>query len=325
MIFNMKRKHIIIAAVIAGLIAVGVVLIVFGSADQSPAGGVPSGGFPPGGPGMENQKAEAASVRVVAAEVKTLRPYIDESGDVEANVNVDIYPDIGGKLIAFTVAIGDPVSKGDTIARIDPSKPGADYSINLVPSPITGTVTGILVDRGATVSTATAIATVGIISDLKITVNLPESDSAKAAKGMTAAVTFEAIPGESFPAAVTRVSPVLNPKSRSREITLGLTKNDPRISAGMYAKLRLYTTPLSGQVVIPVDAIVVRNDETCVFVAAGKVGATVAERRIVKTGTAVDSDVIVSKGVAAGENVITEGQNGLADGAKVSVLREASK
>jgi membrane fusion protein (multidrug efflux system) len=325
MSFNMKRKYIIIAAVIAGLIAVSVILIVFGSADQSPAGGVPSAGFPPGGPWMENQKAEAAFVRVVAAEVKTLRPYVDESGDVEANVNVDVYPDIGGKLIAFTVAIGDPVSKGDTIARIDPSKPGANYSINLVPSPITGTVTGILVDRGATVSTATAIATVGIISDLKITVNLPESDSAKAAKGMTAVVTFEAIPGESFPAAVTRVSPVLNPKSRSREITLGFTKKDPRISAGMYAKLRLYTAPLSGQVVIPVDAIVVRNDETCVFVAAEKAGATVAEKRVVKTGTTVDSDVIVSEGVAAGEKVITEGQNGLADGAKVSVLKETSK
>jgi membrane fusion protein (multidrug efflux system) len=227
--------------------------------------------------------------------------------------------------VAFTAAIGDSVSKGDAIARIDPSKPGSSYSINYVPSPISGTVTDILVDRGATVSSSTAIAKVGIISDLKIIVNLPEGESAKAAKGMNAAVSFEALPGESFQAVVTRVSPVLNPKSRTREIILAFVKQDQRISAGMYAKLRLYTAPISGRVIIPADAVVLRNEAPCVFVAVEKDGAMVAEKRVVKTGAAVENEVVVAEGVAAGEKVIIEGQNGMADGAKISVLKEASK
>lgn len=335
----MKQKKLMTAIVVV-IIVIAFALYSVNSAQkiagesQSTAGSQKSGwskgksaGNGAGGWGKNDgsQAAKVTTVRAYDAAVKTLKPYIDENGDVEANVDVSVYPDIGGRLVDFKVSIGDSVTKGQTIARIDPSKPGSNYSISPVAAPITGTVTSIKVDEGATVTTSTAIASVGIIDDLKIVVNLPERDSAKAAKGMTAVVSFEALPNETFNATITHVSPVLDPTSRSREITLGFAKTDGRISAGMYAKVRLYTTQVTGKLVIPASALIARNDAYSVFVAVDKDGNTVAEKRAVNAGTEVDGYVAITDGINAGDKVIYEGQNGLADGDTVSILTEEAK
>jgi multidrug efflux pump subunit AcrA (membrane-fusion protein) len=326
----MKQKKIITVIVVVIIVAAFVLYAVNSAQKIATSGstetGKPAAAMSPGrGKPDANAQDSITTVRAKTAAIQTLKPYIDESGDVRANVNVSVYPDIGGKLVSFTVAIGDSVEKGQTIARVDPSKPGSNYAISPVAAPITGTVTAIDVDQGSTVSTATAIASVGIIDDLKIVINLPERDSAKVTKGMTAIVTFEALPDETFGAVVTRVSPVLDETSRSREITLGFTNHDTRISAGMYAKVRLYTTPLAGKVVVPTSAIVTQNSKTAIYVVMDKEGKTVAEKHAVETGTDVDGYIIVKEGVSVGDKVVYEGQNGLSDGDVVSVLSEESK
>jgi len=324
----MKQKKVLTAIVVV-IIVIAFALYAVNSA-QKIAGGstaaTPSAATTPSAkPGSGSQEVSITTVRTKTAAIQTLKPYIDESGDVEANVNVSVYPDIGGRVVSFNVAIGDSVEKGQTIARVDPSKPGSNYAISPVVAPISGTVTAIDVDQGATVTTATAIASVGIIDDLKIVVNLPERDSAKAEKGMTAVVTFEALPDETFNAVVTRVSPVLDATSRSREITLGFSKHDARISSGMYAKIRLYTTQVSGKTVVPTSAVITKNDKICVFVVTDKDGKSIAEKRTVKTGTDVDGYIIIKEGISVGDKVIYEGQNGLSDGDTVTVLNEESK
>lgn len=268
---------------------------------------------------------ETKSVRAAASVKKTLKPYIDENGDVVASVNVAVYPDIGGRLVGLAVALGDSVSKGQTVARIDPSKPGADYAISPVVSPITGTVTAVDTETGETVTTSTSIVKVGIISDLEIDVYLPEKDSAKAQRGMSATVSFEALPGESFWATVSRVSPVLNSTNRTRKITLVLNSPDRRISAGMYAKVRLFTAQVSGKVVIPDNAILSQDSGQYVFVLESANGKTVARKRDIVTGISVDSETAVESGLAEGEQVVYEGTSGLADGSEVTVLKEKEK
>jgi len=244
---------------------------------------------------------------------------------VEASVNVAVYPDIGGRIVSYKVAIGDSVQKGQTLAVVDPSKPGSDYSMNPVVSPLTGTVTDILAQEGETVASGTSIAKVGIIDELKITVALPERDSARARKGMAAIVGFDAMPGESFKATVTRVSPVLDATSRTREITLGVSSRDERISSGMYAKVRLYTDPVQGAVVIPASAVMTRDGENFVFTVSSESGKSLAARRVVKTGVAVDSDIAILGGLSTGEAVVYEGQDGLSDGVVVTIVGEAAK
>ena len=257
-------------------------------------------------------------VRLARAARKTLRPYVDQGGDVEASVEVAVYPDIGGKVVDLGVALGDSVKKGQPIASVDPSKPGARYEISPVTSPISGTVTSVPVDPGATVTTSTAIVKVGVIDELKVVVELPERDSAAVKVGMSAEVGLAALPGEKLAAAVSRVSPVLDATSRTREVTLKFLAKDDRVAAGMYASARIYIAPLADRIVIPASAVISRNGETYVFAVEGSGGELAAKKRVVALGAEVDGEVEARSGLSSGDRVVVEGQDQLSDGKKVA-------
>jgi RND family efflux transporter MFP subunit len=182
-------------------------------------------------------------------------------------------------------------------------------------------VTSVPVERGDTVTTSTAIAKVGVIDNLEIDVNLPEADSAKAKKGMSAKVELEAFPGESFDATVTKVSPVLDPTSRTRQIVLSFAKKDGRIAAGMYANVRLFTEEDVGHFVVPSTSIISRDGEDSVFVAVtDESGKKVAKKKVIKFGISVDNQTAITKGLAVGDMVVYEGQDLLADGSEVTII-----
>jgi len=312
----MQKKRFVTIVVVA---IAAIVISVFAIGASQESSGKASGS---GGPGLEGEaQTTVKAVRVTAAAIKTLRPYIDVGGDVEASVNVSVYPDIGGKLVDMKVALGDSVAKGETIASVDPSKPGSNYAISAVPSPISGTVTSVIAERGETVTTSTAIANVGAIDELKIVVNLPERDSAKVAKGMSAEVSFAALPGEKLKAVVSRVSPVLDSQSRTREVTLVFLAKDDRVAAGMYAESRIYIAPLVGRVVIPEAAVITQNEDNYVFTTT----ASVAKKTVVEPGTNVDGLVEIDSGLKAGDEVVVEGQDQLSDGKKVEITTGSSK
>jgi multidrug efflux pump subunit AcrA (membrane-fusion protein) len=312
----MQKKRLVTIVVVA---IAAIVISVFAIGASQGSSGKASGS---GGPGLEGEaQTTVKAVRVTAAAIKTLRPYIDVGGDVEASVNVSVYPDIGGKLVDMKVALGDSVAKGETIASVDPSKPGSNYAISAVPSPISGTVTSVIAERGETVTTSTAIANVGAIDELKIVVNLPERDSAKVAKGMSAEVSLAALPGEKLKAVVSRVSPVLDSQSRTREVTLVFLAKDDRVAAGMYAESRIYIAPLVGRVVIPEAAVITQNEDNYVFTTT----ASVAKKTVVEPGTNVDGLVEIDSGLKAGDEVVVEGQDQLSDGKKVEITTGSSK
>jgi multidrug efflux pump subunit AcrA (membrane-fusion protein) len=314
----MKRRRIV-----AALAAIAAAICLISCSGKGPAKSAVPGG--PGSPAGASGTSEAKAVRVKAAEIKTLRPYLDQGGDVEASVEVAVYPDIGGKLVDLSVALGDSVKKGQTIASVDPSKPGANYVIGPVTSPIAGTVTSVPVDPGATVTTSTAIVKIGVIDELKIVVNLPERDSAKVKIGMSATVSLAALPGASLKAEVSRVSPVLDPMSRTREVTLKFLSRDERVAAGMYASIRISISPLADRVVIPTAAVITRTDETYVFTVSSSDGGTVAKKTAVKMGADVDGEIEVTSGLKAGDKVVVEGQDQLSEGKKVEEMTGSGK
>lgn len=72
-----------------------------------------------------------------------------------------------------------------------------------------------------------------------------------------------------------------------------------------------------GVVLVPTTAVVHEGEETAVFVLMGDM----AQRRPVKVGLVDEERAEIISGVKPGETVITSNQNGLPDGAKVSVSK----
>ena len=84
---------------------------------------------------------------------------------------------------------------------------------------------------------------------------------------------------------------------------------------GAPVQVGIETGSHEGVVLVPASAVVREGDESAVFV----VNKDKAQRRPIKIGIEGAEDVEIVSGVDAGEKVITSGQNGLPDGATITL------
>ncbi|QQO08679.1 efflux RND transporter periplasmic adaptor subunit [Breznakiella homolactica] len=310
----MKKKIILITVCIviaAGLIFVPSILA--GNGDGGPQG--------PGGVGG-NTTETIFSVRTEDAEERTLQAYIEINGDIVTEQQVSVVPDAGGKIVSLKVGLGSVVRKGQLLAEVDPSRPGTSYSLSPVYAPISGTVTTTPMAVGSTVTTATSILTISVTSNIEIEAFIPEREVGQLRTGLKADVTLQAFPGEVFSATITNVSPVVDPASRTKKITLKFDTDDSRINTGMFARVKLNTRTYENVVTISSDALVETRGSTYVYVLDGIDRVSMRE---VATGVTVDDLLEIKSGLSSGEPVIIQGQQFLTDGASVKVINQRNQ
>jgi RND family efflux transporter MFP subunit len=256
-------------------------------------------------------------VRVSPVALGTIENSVVINGDVLARTQVSIYPTVAGRLTELLFRVGDSVRQGQTVAMVDPSRPGEVYSQSPVVSTISGTVLQAPVNPGDTLSVQTPVYVVGDLAGLRVETFVPERFSTAVRQGLPAQVSFEAMPGEVFAAVVDEVSPVLDPASRTLRIRLRFTAPDPRIRAGMFATVSLVTNARTNVPLIPRTALINTYGTWIVFVADED---HIARRRTVELGLDNEELVEISAGLALGERVITAGQNFLSDNEPIRVV-----
>ncbi|WP_010254616.1 efflux RND transporter periplasmic adaptor subunit, partial [Treponema primitia] len=240
------------------------------------------------------------------------------NGDVIARTQVSLFPAMAGKITEMRLQVGDRVSQGQTVAMVDPSRPGEVYSRSPVTSTISGTVLQAPVSPGDTVTTGTAIYVVGNLDSLIVETFVPERFSTAVQMNLGAQISFEAMPGERFDAAVSEISPVLDPASRTLRIRLRFQGTvDPRIRAGMFATVSLVTNSRTNVPVINRGSVINTYGSWIVFVVNQN---NIAERRVISLGLENEEFVEVTDGLETGERVVSAGQNFLSDGDPVRVV-----
>ena len=301
---KMRKSNIVIIVCI--LLVIVVVAYVYISKKNSKKGGW--------GPGMGGAQATVVSVKTQVAEKTTLHDYVATNGEVEPQSSIDVFPDVGGRIVSVNVSLGSQVTRGQVIAEVDPSTPGATYAHSAVYAPISGTITTSPLKPGAKVTTNSTIATIGDVDNLQITADIPERYVAVLKTGLKANISFEAYPGVVFAATVTRVSPVVDSTSRTKEVIMNFDKKDDRVDAGMFAKVILYTQDYKGQITMPLDSVVNKSDKLYAYVAKDD---NTVEQREVTEGNAVDGVVQILSGLNEGEKIVVEGMSVLANGSKI--------
>ena len=304
------RKSFIVAAVaLIAVVLTAVYAKTIGKSSGKPAG--------VGGRGGRGGNSAVVSVRTMTAEITTLHGYVNTNGEVESQNSVSVYPDMGGKVISTSVMLGSSVKKNDIIAYVDPSEPGTNYRSSPVYAPISGSVISTPLKNGKKVTTSTAIAIIGDINNLQVTANVPERYVAVLKKGLKAEVSVEAYPGVIFEATVSRVSPVVDATTRTKEVILTFDRHDERINAGMFAKVKLYTEDYSGAVVMPSDALVQNGDDFFAYIVNSSGDSETVSKVKVEKGKTVDGYVQILSGVKAGDKVVIQGMTTLGDGSKI--------
>ena len=183
----------------------------------------------------------------------------------------------------------------------------------IISSPVTGYVSQRSVDPGAFVSQNVPVVSVVDISTVRLVANVVEKDLTELRSGNDTRVEVDAFPGEVFMGRIARVSPVLDPATRTAPIEIEILNPTARLKPGMYARVSVTTSTRKETLVVPATAVVDLGGRRGVFTPLNET----AVFRALDIGTEQNDVVEVVGGLAEGDTVITTGSSALRDGDRI--------
>lgn len=188
-----------------------------------------------------------------------------------------------------------------------------DVRLSVIRAPFSGTVVAEHTAVGQWLAVGEPAAEVVDLSDLEVTVEVPEREIGDLRPGAGATVAFEALPGLEVEGEVRAVVPKADPRGRSFPVKISIPNPEYRISVGMLARVRL---PVGrGRVLaVPKDAVVDQGAERVVFVVTAD---ETVRRAVVRTGVAQGVWLAVEGDLAAGDRVVVRGNERLLAGQTV--------
>ena len=180
----------------------------------------------------------------------------------------------------------------------------------IITSPVNGFVARRAADPGAFVSANAPIVDVVDIIHVRLVANIVEKDLKQIGVGDSARVEVDAFPGESFMGRIARLSPVLDPATRTAPIEVEIPNDQYRLKPGMYARVGIITESHPNALVVPTNSLVDANGTRGVYLAVNNV----AQFHAVKIGIEGNERTEVLDGVSEGDRVVTTGAAGLRNG-----------
>ena len=183
-------------------------------------------------------------------------------------------------------------------------------------APIDGVVSERYLKLGNTIKTGDQVFRVTGFDPLVAYMFVPEREFRQIAADQPVLIEIDALTGPPVVAAVTRVSPVVDPETGTFKITIELRGTDHGIKPGMFGRMNIVYDKHESVLQVPRSAIIESTTSTAVFVVENEIGI----RKTVETGFSSDGMVEITSGLEDGERVITVGHVGLKNEASVVVI-----
>lgn len=222
----------------------------------------------------------------------------------------------------------DDVTTRLTLAESDVEKARAALSIakqklakTKIYAPLSSRVKEKMVSEGDFVKNGTRLFTLIQPNPLKLRFSVSERDVGKMKVGQDVSVKVDTFPDREFTGKVSIVFPSLEEKTRTLAIEALVPDKENILKPGLFARVILYTGGMKDTVVIPNTALIYEGDRIMAYVVEeGK-----AKEKLVKLGNKYGDEIEITEGIKVGEKVVIAGQQGLSDGAKVSVQGERNQ
>jgi membrane fusion protein (multidrug efflux system) len=180
-------------------------------------------------------------------------------------------------------------------------------------APFAGKVGLKRVSPGAYVGKGADIVELADTATLKLDVAVPQVYIPRLRAGLPVRVSVDAYPGETFHGTVYAHEASLDPASRTIRVRARVPNRDGRLAPGMFARVSADLGARANSVVIPEQALTPKGGEVMVF----KVVNGQAQPAKVVTGARMPGKVEIIEGLAAGDEVVIEGQIKLKPGMPV--------
>jgi HlyD family secretion protein len=199
-----------------------------------------------------------------------------------------------------------------------------------VRAPFAGSVANLAIVPGERVAQRDSIAEIADLSQVKIEVQVLETEVPYLEEGREARVVLSAFPETAFMGRVASINPVVDPRTRTARVTVVLPNRDRAVKPGMYARVRIAARLYANRVMVPRSSILERDNRTLVFVfepESGGASQGLAKWTYVTTGLENDDffEVVPGEGTTLlepGQMVLTEGHYTLIHDARVRVVED---
>jgi cobalt-zinc-cadmium efflux system membrane fusion protein len=174
-------------------------------------------------------------------------------------------------------------------------------------SPLAGVVLARTGVPGSVVEAGSPLVVVTDPSSLWLQVNAPEKFASLFRQGGRLRFTVPAYPADTFSARVDAVGAGLDPATRTLTVR-GVVPSSGKLKAEMLATVVVEGAGSAPAVLLPDDAVQLLDGNTVVFVAKPNgTGGAQLEARSVMVGSRAGGRVAVTRGLSAGEVVVTQG------------------
>lgn len=170
-----------------------------------------------------------------------------------------------------------------------------------IDSPVKGVITERNAFATAYVQPGMKLYTIADLSTVWVYAQVFQSDIARIKIGDSATVTTDARPGRSFPGRVSFIQPQVDETTRTLKVRLEIPNPNNQLSPGMFVNVNL-DAPLGRLLTIPASGIFQSGTRQIAFVDRG---GGYFEPREVETGDRAGDDLVVLRGLKAGEHIVT--------------------
>lgn len=219
------------------------------------------------------------------------------------------------------------VSKADydeAVANLDNAKAQVRSRFELmrkkqIKAPFAGLLGIRQVDLGEYLSPGSPIVPLQALDPIYVDYSLPEQQLDRLSVGQTLTLSVKSYTGRVFKGHISAINPGIEPTTRNVRVRGTLDNPDHALRPGMFAEVQTHLPVRKGILTVPRMAITYAPYGDSVFVVQDHNGGLVVKRVQVQTGDVRGDRVEITRGVEAGQRVVTAGQLKLRNGQPVVI------
>jgi RND family efflux transporter MFP subunit len=187
-----------------------------------------------------------------------------------------------------------------------------------ITAPISGILTGFNLNIGESLFLNQKLATIIDNSQQEIVVDILENEINKVAKGAEVIINFPSMSKRNFLGSVISISPDVDVNTSAGQVVISINTYDD-IKSGMFAEVKIETENLGEKLLVPKEALLVRNGRELIFTVSDD---NKSQWKYVTSASSNEYLVEIVEGLNPHEKVIVSGNFILAHDANLKLEKE---
>jgi HlyD family secretion protein len=230
----------------------------------------------------------------------------------------------GGNQQGDTLRVGDTVLSRRDVQAANVGLPQAEQRVARaeltlsrmrITAPFSGRVADIIVETGQRIGIGEKVLTLLDDSRMKVDVEVLESSLVHLRKGATAIVRIPALNDLQVEGTIYAINPMVSPETGAGKVTVAIPNTQHRLITGLFAYIELETERLTDRLVLPTDAVLLRQGRDLVF----RVEEGRAQWVYVEVGNRSGDHVEIREGLTPGDTIAVAGHFALAHDARIHI------